>query len=418
MSTRKGYTLIYLILGLAAVAIIATAVVYTAQRFGQQSAPASDTSEVACTADAKQCPDGSYVSRVPPRCEFAECPTTNTNTANVNATADATKDWKTYTNTNYGYSVRFPAGWALAVHIDGSLHEITDDGGDYFIRREDHSAAQGLIPTICARSGKNHCIPNTMTDLKSGSKILKERLLETASGSMTVLVFQGVENRRVNYALEHSGILYHFQADYTDSSFIDATDTIMQTFTILAAKDAATKDWKKYKNNKYGFQMLHPKEWAESGTEIASIDGKTINLPSLGFYPSGRVYGGDGDITVQFRVYPQVTATLAAWFSENIELTQAKKEKAINGPCAGGATLSDISNTALDTTVASLEAKVQYIKYTKPGYCEGPASTSRGYYMKKGSSVYEIIASAPTGMQSEASLQTFDQAIATFQFTK
>ena len=31
-------------------------------------------SEVACTADAMLCPDGSAVGRVPPTCEFAPCP--------------------------------------------------------------------------------------------------------------------------------------------------------------------------------------------------------------------------------------------------------------------------------------------------------------------------------------------------------
>lgn len=29
---------------------------------------------VACTEEAKECPDGSYVSREGPSCEFAECP--------------------------------------------------------------------------------------------------------------------------------------------------------------------------------------------------------------------------------------------------------------------------------------------------------------------------------------------------------
>lgn len=29
---------------------------------------------VACTMDAKQCPDGSYVGRVAPDCSFAPCP--------------------------------------------------------------------------------------------------------------------------------------------------------------------------------------------------------------------------------------------------------------------------------------------------------------------------------------------------------
>jgi hypothetical protein len=33
---------------------------------------------VACTMDAKLCPDGSYVGRVGPNCEFKECPASTT----------------------------------------------------------------------------------------------------------------------------------------------------------------------------------------------------------------------------------------------------------------------------------------------------------------------------------------------------
>jgi len=44
----------------------------------QMSAPQSDIntdeSVIACTMDAMQCPDGSYVGRTGPRCEFV-CPT-------------------------------------------------------------------------------------------------------------------------------------------------------------------------------------------------------------------------------------------------------------------------------------------------------------------------------------------------------
>jgi hypothetical protein len=35
--------------------------------------PESQIRGVVCTQDAKQCPDGSYVNRIGPRCEFAEC---------------------------------------------------------------------------------------------------------------------------------------------------------------------------------------------------------------------------------------------------------------------------------------------------------------------------------------------------------
>lgn len=33
-----------------------------------------ETEEIVCTMDAKLCPDGSYVSRSGPKCEFASCP--------------------------------------------------------------------------------------------------------------------------------------------------------------------------------------------------------------------------------------------------------------------------------------------------------------------------------------------------------
>jgi hypothetical protein len=35
--------------------------------------PSSDTG-VMCTMEAKECPDGSYVGRSGPTCEFAKCP--------------------------------------------------------------------------------------------------------------------------------------------------------------------------------------------------------------------------------------------------------------------------------------------------------------------------------------------------------
>lgn len=52
---------------------------------------------VFCTADAMLCPDGSYVGRVPPTCEFAACPipeeesatTTSTTTPTTPTTTDS-----------------------------------------------------------------------------------------------------------------------------------------------------------------------------------------------------------------------------------------------------------------------------------------------------------------------------------------
>lgn len=46
-------------------------------KHGNPSAPAPTEQcgeQTFCTADAKLCPDGSGVGRIPPNCEFAPCP--------------------------------------------------------------------------------------------------------------------------------------------------------------------------------------------------------------------------------------------------------------------------------------------------------------------------------------------------------
>jgi len=58
------------------------------------NAPGLPGEQVFCTMDAKMCPDGSYVGRVPPRCEYAMCPAGTasqpvTVTAKINQRAEA-----------------------------------------------------------------------------------------------------------------------------------------------------------------------------------------------------------------------------------------------------------------------------------------------------------------------------------------
>ena len=47
------------------------------------------TVKTQCTQEAFQCPDGSYVGRTGPNCEFAPCPTTPTTGTTGDAAVDA-----------------------------------------------------------------------------------------------------------------------------------------------------------------------------------------------------------------------------------------------------------------------------------------------------------------------------------------
>ena len=99
----------------------------------------------ACTQEAKLCPDGTYVGRTGPNCEFAECPTASGcknlwwydnehstcqqpkqfcgaymyNGLNTFETKEecesglATKDWKTYRNSGLGFTINYPNDFQL-----------------------------------------------------------------------------------------------------------------------------------------------------------------------------------------------------------------------------------------------------------------------------------------------------------------
>lgn len=61
---------------------------------------------IACTQEAKLCPDGSAVGRTGPNCEFTPCPSsTNKGDASIQA---QTADWKKYINKKYGFELTYP----------------------------------------------------------------------------------------------------------------------------------------------------------------------------------------------------------------------------------------------------------------------------------------------------------------------
>lgn len=66
---QKGQGLIFIIVGILVIGLIAGGIYY----LGKNSS--NPQKKVACTDDAKICPDGSAVGRVDPNCEFAACPT-------------------------------------------------------------------------------------------------------------------------------------------------------------------------------------------------------------------------------------------------------------------------------------------------------------------------------------------------------
>jgi hypothetical protein len=79
--------------------VLVGGLIFAAVKVGVPSKPQPK----ACSTEAKICPDGSAVGRTGPNCEFAPCPN--------QVTQDETANWKTYTNTKFGFSVKYPNSW-------------------------------------------------------------------------------------------------------------------------------------------------------------------------------------------------------------------------------------------------------------------------------------------------------------------
>lgn len=97
----------WIVFGVVCVLIVALLVWGMAVRFWH-GGPSSFSSlkPVACTMEAKQCPDGSHVGRSGPRCEFAACPEPS-----------VPADWSTTTDTSTHITFSYPLQWST-----GYLH--------------------------------------------------------------------------------------------------------------------------------------------------------------------------------------------------------------------------------------------------------------------------------------------------------
>lgn len=92
----------------------------------------TSTEPVACTMDAKMCPDGSYVGRTGPKCEFEACPEEDI----VLPPVEGLETWKI--SVQKGVEIRYPAEfgitythpveWPPQIEVNASAYTCTPGG--------------------------------------------------------------------------------------------------------------------------------------------------------------------------------------------------------------------------------------------------------------------------------------------------
>lgn len=94
MNGLTGYKMLMVLAGVVLFAFAGTAVA----SYMKKDSVGTPEEGVACTMDAKVCPDGSAVGRIPPDCEFAPCPGTS-----------GDKEWISTTDPEEGIAYEYPA---------------------------------------------------------------------------------------------------------------------------------------------------------------------------------------------------------------------------------------------------------------------------------------------------------------------
>jgi hypothetical protein len=205
---KKGSPLMVIAIILAVVAVLAV-VGYV---FGAKLLTPK-TTQVACTMEAKICPDGSSVGRIAPNCEFAACPV-------AVVTPDPTANWKTHTDIKFGFSFKYP---------ENIVTQSTDIGAKISGLNEEISVISE--PTI----SHNFYVDKKLTNKYSFNEINWNYLTgdsQVCDGGMCDKVSDALQtvNGKSRYTIVLGGLVYPDKV----------LDQILSTFKFIEATPSAS----------------------------------------------------------------------------------------------------------------------------------------------------------------------------------
>lgn len=197
---------------LIAAIIIAAGYLRIRQMFVGTSVNTNNSNSAACTLEAKLCPDGTSVGRVPPKCEFAPCPTTNANaTANAHTnsatnTNSAPTATTTYTDAEFNFSLHYPSTWTQSKSATGS-------GDERIVNYSFSDGTNGVTLTVASTSLESMIRDSFSVSTESavtinGQQATRAKGSSAKDGSAVDLLF-----------FHHSGKLFFLngQSAYVDS---------------------------------------------------------------------------------------------------------------------------------------------------------------------------------------------------------
>jgi hypothetical protein len=168
-----------------------------------------------CTLEAKLCPDGSYVGRSGPKCEFSPCPEVPKHA-----------DWKTYNQNgiSFEYPENFstiyinPQDWPPQVNLIDEPYSCLNAGS------ETERAGRTEEKTI---NGHKYCV-TTLTEGAAGSIYNQYAYAKAFNDQTVIFTFTTREPQCLNYDNPQQSECLNERNNFSIDSFIDEVISTLQ----------------------------------------------------------------------------------------------------------------------------------------------------------------------------------------------
>jgi len=141
-----------------------------------RSRPSGPSGPAVCTQEAKLCPDGSYVGRTGPNCEFQACP--------VATQTQIPADWKTFTDTAQGISFRYPENLGTKYINTNQWPPVITVRGMAFSCNTSQASIPENSTSLKTINGRSYCVNAKMEGAAGSNYVTYRYFTEVNSNSL------------------------------------------------------------------------------------------------------------------------------------------------------------------------------------------------------------------------------------------
>lgn len=238
-----------------------------------------------------------------------------TDTTNSTPTTDATADWKTYTNSTYGYSIKYPSNYSAKEWADtiktGAAAEPNKDllsviGFGSNSKLGDYEESITVTNDTLERRRTLACYElntdrNEIQTTVAGIQAYKITCKDVAApNDMAPDAQRKGGEKNINFVFQKGDYVYVIS--YIQSDLAKDTSNIFDDMVSAFQFTDVTADWKTYTNSTYGFSFKYPTDWTLETLQYADL------LVYIGLNQAGyvRKEGTDMPNNVNFSLYESI----------------------------------------------------------------------------------------------------------------